>query len=226
MIAPQLALHFRLDEAATLDNFLRADNATAVAALTDSDEPFVYLWGEAGTGKSHLLQAACHAAGRQQHTAIYLPLAAEPDLNPQVLTDLEQAAQVICIDDLQTVAGDADWERSLFNLFNRARDNGARLLIAADASPGALALNLPDLASRLSWGTVFRLKALGDKDKVAALQLRAEARGLQLSDDVARFLLSHATRDMHSLFALLVRLDEASLRAQRKLTIPFVRQFL
>ena len=221
----QLALHFRLDKAATFDNFLVAANATAIAALRDAREPFVHIWGESATGKSHLLQAVCHAAGHDGHNAVYLPLA-EPELSPAMLVDLEQAAQVICIDDVHCIAGRRDWEHGLFHLFNRARESHTRLLTAAQMAPPAMPLELADLKSRLGWGPTFRLKSLSDEDKFAALRMRAEARGMHLSEEVGRFLLNHASRDLHNLFTLLERLDEASLREQRRLTIPFVRQFI
>src|SRR5690606_29473922 len=130
---------------------------------------------------------------------------------------------LVALDHLQAVAGQPDWEEALFHLFNRIRDRQSHLLIAADQAPAHTAVRLPDLLSRLSWGVVYQVQELDDNDKILALMLRARKRGLNLSDDVARFMLSRGPRDMQGLCDLLDRLDAASLAAQRKLTIPFVK---
>jgi len=139
-----------------------------------------------------------------------------------MLEGLEQQA-VVTVDDVHAIAGQAAWEEALFHLFNRLREAGNRLVVSARGAPAALNLQLPDLVSRLGWGPVFQLQPLDDDGKRAALQLRARQRGMELPDEVAWYLLRRSPRDMDSLFELLQRLDVASLAAQRRLTIPFVR---
>ncbi len=222
----QLPLHFAWREGLHFANYCPGDNRPAVAALRaaaeGAGERFVTLWGGAGLGKSHLLQAACEAAARQGRRGAYLPLAELAALSPAVLEGLE-GLDLVCVDDLQAVAGEAAWEEALFHLYNRLREADGSLIAAADASPAGLPLRLPDLTSRLAWGPVYRLQPLGDADRAAALQARAAGRGLQLPDEVAAYLLRHCARDLPSLYALLDRLDQASLAEQRRLTIPFVR---
>jgi DnaA family protein len=220
----QLPLRIGLRDHATLANFLPGPNAPAIAALESADEPFVYLWGAAGTGKSHLLQGLCHQFAAAGGAPVYLPLG-EEQLAPEVCDGLE-TMPLICLDDIQAIAGDSEWETALFHLYNRIRDAGSRLLVAATAPPGGLGIMLPDLRSRLGWGPVFHLQPLSDDEKVEALILRARARGIDLSADVARYLMRRYRRDTHGLFDLLDRLDRASLAAQRRLTIPFVRELL
>lgn len=140
-----------------------------------SDE-LIYLWGQPGVGRSHLLQAACLRVEERGELAVYLPLAEVAEYGPALLDNLEQS-ELVCLDDLDAVAGDATWEEALFHLFNRLRDAGRRLLLAADASPRELAIKLPDLQSRLSLALVFQLQQLSDEDKLRALQLRASRRG-------------------------------------------------
>ncbi len=217
----QLPLRIGLRDNATLANFYPGDNAVLIHTLQQTTEPFIYVWGGAGSGKSHLLQALCHA----ETTAAYLPLGELRGFGPAVLDGLE-AMSLVCVDDLQAVAADPGWEVALFHLYNRVREEGGRLVAAATLSPAALPVALPDLKSRLVWGPVFQLMPLDDAGKLAALQLRARARGLELSDEVGGYLLRRIPRDMHALFALLDRLDHASLAAQRRLTIPFVRDLL
>lgn len=217
----QLPLAMRLNDSATFENFFASGNAAAVHALQASSHPFIYLWGVSGTGKTHLLQAACHLAGSG---SAYLPLG-EEGIVPEMLEGMEQLT-LLCLDNVETVAGDVAWETALFHLYNGMRDLNHRLIVAASMSPAALPLQLPDLKSRLSWGISYQLEELSDRDKVLAMQERAHRRGMHLSTEVAEYLLKRFPRDMVSLFELIERLDEGSLAAQRKITIPFVRELL
>ncbi len=184
-----------------------------------------FTCGGEGVGRSHLLQAACLRFSQLGEQAVYLPLAEVAQYGPALLDNLEQC-ELVCLDDLEAVCGRRDWEEALFHLFNRLRDCGRRLLLSASSSPRELPVKLPDLKSRLTLALVFQLHGLSDEDKLRALQLRASRRGLQLSDEVGRFILTRGERSMSALFELLERLDQASLQAQRKLTIPFLKEIL
>ena len=228
----QLPLGVRLRDDATFANYYPGANAAAlgyVERLCEADagwtESLIYLWGSDGVGRSHLLQAACLRFEQRGEAAVYLPLGEVADYGPELLDGLDQS-ELVCLDDLDAVAGRADWEEALFHLFNRLRDSGRRLLLAASVSPRELSVQLPDLQSRLTLALVFQLHALSDEDKLRALQLRASRRGLNLPDDVGRFILTRGSRSMNALFELLDQLDQASLQAQRKLTIPFLKETL
>ncbi len=229
---PQLALNVRLRDSSAFTNFLPARNAEAVeraiafvAGTPARQLPAVlFLWGEPGVGKTHLLEAACHAVQARGARGVYLPLAEAAQLAPSLLEDLEQTT-LVCIDDLDAVAGQPLWEAALFALYERAQTSGARFLIAAAANPRHLGLIMPELRTRLGSGWVYHLSTLTDEEKLSALRLRARQRGLELPDDVAAYILARYARDTHALFVLLERLDHAALAAQRRLTIPFVRGF-
>ncbi len=225
VVHPQLPLGIGLKDSATFDNFYPVGNEVVLQALQQGNDRMLYLWGPAGCGKSHLLQALCHAAAAEGLSPVYLPLQELISLTPDLLHGLEHQA-LIAIDDIQVVAGLSEWEEALFHLYNRVRDHGQRLVVSASVAPAGLALTLPDLTSRLGWGPVFQLATLTDTDKRAALQMRARRRGLEMNNEVADYLLRRCPRDMDSLFNLLNRLDQASLAAQRRLTIPFVRDLL
>lgn len=220
----QLPLGIRLRDSNTFENYLPRQNELLVQQLCQCSESYLYLWGAPGTGKTHLLQAVCHAATEGASSA-YIPLQDIGALAPEMLQGLEQLA-CVCLDDIQVIADDKLWETAIFHLYNRVRDQGGRLIVAGTTAPPALSLSLPDLTSRLAWGPVYQLAPLDDSAKVAAMTLRAQARGLILPEEVAGYLLKRCPRDMAALFALLERLDLASLAEQRKLTIPFVRQFI
>ena len=225
VVYQQIPLNLQLRAEATLDNFVVSGNEALLHTLCASDERYIYLWGEAACGKSHLLQALCHRAYQQQQTAAYIPLLDEEISDAEVLSGLE-GLDLVCLDDLQVVVGQAQWETAVFNLFNRIRENNGRLIITASAAPNKLQIQLADLLSRLNWGVVYQVATLQDRDKLEVLQLRAGQLGLELSEEVVAYMLKRSPRDMASLFALLTRLDRASLAAQRRLTIPFVRQYL
>lgn len=225
----QLPLGVGLRDDATFANFLPRGNAALVAALQaqldEGGESFIYLWGGEGSGRSHLLQAACHEASARDKRALYLPLDELGHFPPHMLENAEQLDLVV-IDDVDRVVGRKRWEEALFYGFNRLRDAGKRLVIAASAAPRQMPVKLPDLASRLRWGMTFQVERLDDEGRYEALQLRARGRGMQLPDEVTRYILHRGPRRLSELFATLERLDRASLSAQRKLTIPFVKQAL
>ncbi|WP_442486826.1 DnaA regulatory inactivator Hda [Halomonas litopenaei] len=225
----QLPLGVGLRDDATFDNYHPGANATLVECLShqfdDNGEPFLYLWGGDGVGRSHLLQAACHQASARDLRTLYLPLEELGHFPPLMLEDVERL-DLVAIDDLDRVVGRKRWEEALFHAFNRLRDSGKRLLIAADRPPRQLDIQLPDLASRLTWGMTFHLRQLSDEDRMQALKLRAHLRGMELPDEVARYILHRGARELSELFRSLEVLDNASLSAQRKLTIPFVKKAL
>lgn len=221
----QIPLRIGLRDGVTFANFHPGPNAAVAHALQSASEPFIYLGGPQGSGRSHLLQAACHEVSEAGGLAAYLPLNECMAMSPQMLEGMEQMA-LLAIDDVELLAGNSEWEQALFHLYNRMRDAGHRMIVAGNAAPAALGIILPDLLSRLGWGPVFQLQPLGDNEKSEALRMRAKQRGMELPAEVADYLLNHASRDMHDLLELLDRLDEGSLAAQRKLTIPFVRTFI
>lgn len=225
----QLALAIQLHSEATLGDFHWGNNLLLRQHLYDlldnkSNQQILYIWGAPGSGKSHLLQAYCQA--EKKHQTLYLPLQMLKEFGPQVIDDLNDQA-VLCIDDIDAIAGHKDWEEALLHLYNRVRDNGeGKLIVSAQKPPTDTPINLADLKSRLSWGLVIQLNELDDESKIETLQRHAEKRGIELPISVIQFLINRCARNMHDLHQLLNRLDEASLAAQRKITIPFVKQVL
>jgi len=190
-----------------------------------SGEPFFLLWGAAGSGKSHLLQACCHLAADQGRAVAYFSLKNISSLAPEMLEGWENYP-LVCVDDVHLVAGIARWEEALFNLYNRIRECRGSLIVSSISLPAGHAFSLPDLVSRLGWGLVYHLYPLDDDQRLAVLQQRARQRGCEMPDETGRYLLRRLPRDMPALIELLDKLDKASLAAQRKLTVPFVKSVL
>jgi DnaA family protein len=228
-MSDQLPLGLTLPDSARLANFVAGPNAELVRALyavaSGGGDASLYLWGGPGLGKTHLLQAACRQSGDHGLASAYLSLGRSREPGPGILEGFEQL-DLLCIDDWDVIAGERAWEEALFDLFNRMRDRGGRLVMAARSPPDALGLGLPDLVSRLGWGLVYPLRPLDDAGRLRVLQLRAQGQGFELPDETGVYLLRRCSRDLPALCALLERLDRASLAAQRRLTIPFVKSVL
>ncbi|WP_430010106.1 DnaA regulatory inactivator Hda [Methylophaga lonarensis] len=227
--ATQLTLKLSPRDIYNLDNyfFVSDEQARAVETFCQTDAVnFLYLWGEQGTGKTHLLLAIAEQFQLAGHQAIYLSLEdLRRQCQPEILQSLEQT-DLICLDDLDAIAGDADWQEAIFHCFNRLQLAGGKLLVAGLANPAHIELSLPDLRSRLATALIYQLPALSDQSKQHALMRQAQSRGLTMSDEVANYLLRHHGRDMPVLINLLKKLDKASLQEQRRLTVPFVKQVL
>ncbi len=225
----QLSLDVRLPDQADFANYVRGANDAAVDALvlhsTERHDPVLWLWGAPATGKSHLLVAACRQCDDAGGTAAFLSGSEIERLSPGDLQAWD-GYDLVAVDDVDALAGNASWENALFELFNALRDAGGVMLVSAGAPPRDIGFGLADLASRLSQGPVYRLVSLSDDERLAALRVRASDRGFELPDETGRYLLYRYPRDLSSLFAVLDRLDDASLRAQRRITVPFVKQVL
>jgi DnaA-homolog protein len=224
----QIPLSLRLADRAVFASFLPARNAEALeharrladAAVTG----LTWLCGAGGAGKTHLLQAICAAASAQARAA-YLPLREMAALGVGVLEGLTQL-ECVCLDDIDRVVGQLEWERAIFALLREIEDGGGRLIAAAQAPPALLQWALADLGSRCAAATMLPLRVLDESEQRAALELRARLRGLELPAETSRWLQRRFPRDMRSLYELLDTLDSAALAAQRRLTIPFIREVL
>jgi DnaA family protein len=246
VLPQQLTFRLSLDDDATFRNFYRGSaeshNSRIVRTLENAlqrwvkqpsaaahsgtvlDE-FIWLWGESSVGCSHLLQAVCHDAELLGLRAFYLDFSRNAALHPDVLSGLETMG-LVCLDSVDELAGQPDWELALFNFYNRMSEYQTPLLIGAHAPPQQLGFKLPDLTSRMQSAAQFHLQMISDDEKAVALKLRADCRGFELSDDVARYLVSRSERSMTQLLKVLTLLDKQSLSSQRKVTIPLLKSVM
>lgn len=214
-----MPLAVQLRDTASFDSYFPGPNTDAVTALRELAQPLA-LFGPSGSGRTHLLQAAC-----REHDGAYLPLAAIARESPELLSGFEHAGAVF-IDDVDAIADRRDWCLGLLRLLDALRSAGKPYALALGAAPERLPVAVPDLRTRLSQCALFGLKALDDAERAALLRLRARHRGLDLPDEVSRWLLNTRARDTGSLLEALDALDRASLSAKRRLTLPLAQTVL
>ena len=208
---------------ANFSNYHAQDNQQTLTLLQDflNDEKLCgscYIWGERGTGKSHLLYASC----KQFSSSVYVPLL-DLQLQPDVLTAVVKY-RLVCIDDIDAVACQTDWESQLLILLENTEKNGNLLVLTGDRPPVDLHFDSNDLVNRLQGRRVFKLSSASDQTKVRMLVDRAKERGLTVEPAVAEFILRRHARDTHSLMRLFNRVAQASLESRRRITIPFLRE--
>lgn len=224
----QIPLRVRLRDSSVFASYFAGRNQPAVDALVASapgvPPTCVWLHGPHASGKTHLLQAACVQWSARGETTAYVPLR-ELGGDAEALTGYGELA-LVAVDDAELVAGNSAAERALFRLHQELDERGGHLVVSGASPPAALDFKLRDLASRLNGGIVLTLHTLDDNEQMQALQRRAQLRGFELPEETVQYLQRRMPRDMASLSAFLDQLDEASLIAQRKLTVPFVREVL
>ena len=218
-----------------LDNFIAADNLALIehvkAAISSESNstsamPITYIQGAQGVGKTHLLLGFHHFAETEGLISQYIDMAQVRHLPAEIMQDLG-AVDVICVDNLDLIHADMSWQVQVFNAINAFIERGAKQFIVSASNTATQAgFTLPDLVSRLQWGTTFSVHELGEARKVEALQMHFCERGINVQNEVIIFLMRRCQRDMHKLIELVDQLDKLSLQKHRKLTIPFVKESL
>ncbi|MDB3992926.1 DnaA regulatory inactivator Hda [Gammaproteobacteria bacterium] len=224
-IGAQLTLDLSLNDEAKFENFFDTGSNGEVINELKGAARQVFLWGSLGSGRTHLLQSVCHDALMKNKSSIYIPLLHENKFSPEILQGLE-AMDTICVDDIQVIQKKTAWEEALFQLYNKVKDSGSRLIISANQSPSNLELALADLQSRLCGLPVFKLSNLDESEQMEVLKFRATRRGIVLSVPVADYILARAHRNMHSFISVLDAAGEISFAEKRRITIPLIKKVM
>lgn len=232
----QIPLAISPDTGLTFDNFYQSDSVKPIiselkkfiSSPESQSEPFLYLWGEKQSGVTHLLNAV------QNHSSLYssslsmqyLPLKELIQYSPLDILEGVEQMDIVCVDDIDCLESKLDWQESVFHLYNRLRDGGKKLVVGGHQPPTKIAVSLSDLQSRLQWGITLCLHGLTNENKALAIQFYAQTVGMELTNEVARYLMQRTDRSSRALFDLMKKIDHASLSEQRKLTIPFIKTLI
>ncbi len=225
----QMALDISLRDTVSFDSFVTGHNKELVQHLSRAAEGNetlapLFIWGESGGGKSHLLNSCYQLAEENQRRPWFVSLS---DLSgekgsEEILADLDEY-DIYLIDGLDHVAGMTEWEEKLFQLCNMSRDTGKSIIISSIKPPTSLGIGLRDLVTRLMSGLTYQVLPLGEDQKITALQERASNRGFEISKEAVMYILNRYRRDTGNLFRILDQIDRASLEQKRLITIPFLR---
>ncbi|MEO1878525.1 MAG: DnaA regulatory inactivator Hda [Methylococcales bacterium] len=223
----QLPLQFEFQSNQNFNSFFPGDNAEAINHLKNlciNKEQLIYLWGEKGTGKTHLTQASSQSANSHNKSCMFFSFN-QTLPSPALLDGLEEL-DLVCFDNIENIAGNSEWEQAFFNFFNLHRDNNKHLLLSAHCPPQFLPIQLPDLKTRMSWGLTLKLKALTEEQQLNALRFKAHDLGFEIPLNVGRFLMTHYARDLPSIWQLLDKIEQETLAEKRKISIPFLKQIM
>ncbi|MCP4471615.1 MAG: DnaA regulatory inactivator Hda [Gammaproteobacteria bacterium] len=225
----QIALALSLDRQFSFDNFVSGRAELILSNLQSlilgNGEIQIGLWGAASTGKTHLLNAGADFA---RANGVLMQIYDATQLLHCDADEFEgfSHCDVLAIDNLDALAGDPGWEACFYQVINRCRDGEYRFLYSMTDRPENLPTRLDDFRSRLQWGLLLQLPAIGDGDIRQILRKRARLLGIELSDEVISYLMTRHARDLAEQIAILRHLDGISLRQQRRVTIPLVKQAL
>ena len=227
-MSKQLPLQFEFQSNQSFNTFYPGSNEEVINHLRHiftGNEQQVFLWGNTGTGKTHLLHAACRESKQHDRTCFYFSFDDKPLPDPAILNGLENF-DLVCFDNIEIIAENSAWEQAFFNFYNLHRDNNKQLILSAHCPPKFLAILLPDLKTRMSWGLTLKISPLTDEQQLNALIYKANDLGFEIPVKVGRFLMNHYVRDLPSIWMLLDKVNYATLAAKRKLTIPFLKQIM
>lgn len=228
LFSPQIPLQLEPPRPDRFDEYVTGANGPAVQAvrhLLDEPGAALFLSGPEGSGKSHLMNALCHAARERDMAAFYIALKRLPEAAAAGLEGL-QVLDLVCVDDIDRAAGNAAWEGALFRCFNEVRAAGGRLLVASREPLASLEFGLPDLASRLAWGVQLKLQLPDDEGKRAILLQRARSLHIELPEDVQTYVLRKSRRDMATLLKVVEGLKDAAFTGKRRITVPLAREVI
>lgn len=228
MSSPQIPLNLEPSRPDRFEDFVSGPNRTALATVNDvltRQGASVFLHGPASSGKTHLLNSLCFKAREHGMQAFYVALRRLPASAATSISGLENF-DLVCIDDFDQIAGQRNWEMAVFNCFNQLRERGSRLVISSRVALADLQLGLGDLRSRLAWDVQAVLLPLDDEGKLEALSRRAEAMGVDLPENVQKYLIRHTKRDMESLLSVLTRVVNAAFSDKRRITVRLASEVI
>tara|TARA_B100001939_G_scaffold333075_1_gene332686 strand:+ start:349 stop:1032 length:684 start_codon:yes stop_codon:yes gene_type:complete len=207
------------------DFYANKENLNLVNDLKDQEAGDIIIQASSNSGKSHLLQSLCNFYNEIGKTSFYLPIKTALDYDSSVLDSINKI-DLVCIDDIDFVVKNDEWERAIFNLINQCQQSNSRIIFSVADSIDLAGFNLSDLLSRLKKLLKYNVANLDDEDFKAALNLIIEHNSINIGDKEVNYILNHGKRDIAYLKQTLFKLDEYSLSTKKKITIPLIKEII
>jgi len=207
------------------DFYANKENLNLVNDLKDQEAGDIIIQASSNSGKSHLLQSLCNFYNEIGKTSFYLPIKTALDYDSSVLDSINKI-DLVCIDDIDFVVKNDEWERAIFNLINQCQQSNSRIIFSVADSIDIAGFNLSDLLSRLKKLLKYNVANLDDEDIKAALNLIIEHNSINIGDKEVNYILNHAKRDIAYIKQILFKLDEYSLSTKKKITIPLIKEII
>ncbi len=207
------------------DFYTNKENLNLVNDLKEQEAGDIIIQANSNLGKSHLLQSVCNYYNEIGKSSFYLPIKTALDYEPSVLDSIHEI-DLICIDDIDFLAKNDNWERAIFNLINQCQQSTSRIIFSLSGSIDRAGFNLPDLISRLNKLLKYNVANLENEDIEGAISLIIEHNSINIGDKEINYILNHAKRDIAYLKQILFKLDEYSLSTKKKITIPLIKEII
>ncbi|MDB3996646.1 AAA family ATPase [Gammaproteobacteria bacterium] len=223
----QLTFPWNKFNRSTLDGFYISDqNSHLISLLKDSNFlDDLYIYGTKESGKTFLLQAMCNFYNLNKKSSVYIPLKKALDYGVDIFEALEDI-DLICLDGIEEIITEIEWEKAIFNLINKSLISGCRLILTSSKDLNSLNFTLPDLESRIRKIQSFELFPIDDKDIIDALMHISKLTSINLGDKEAKYLVTYSKRNITNLVHILESLDQLSMEMKRKITIPLIKEVI
>ena len=223
----QLTFPWNKFNRSTLDGFYISDqNSHLISLLKDSNFlDDLYIYGTKESGKTFLLQAMCNLYNLNKKSSVYIPLKKALDYGVDIFEALEDI-DLICLDGIEEIITEIEWEKAIFNLINKSLISGCRLILTSSKDLNSLNFTLPDLESRIRKIQSFELFPIDDKDIIDALMHISKLTSINLGDKEAKYLVTYSKRNITNLVHILESLDQLSMEMKRTITIPLIKEVI
>jgi len=205
------------------DFYFEKNNLSILENLKSGDDLVIY--GLSKVGKSFLLQSLCNYFSKSNKSSLYLPLKELNNYKTGLLDDLEKL-DLVCIDDLQLIAGDNNWETAIFNLINNCLISNCRIVFCSNINPSLISFELDDLFSRIQKINRMEVHPVKSDNLIEAVRFFADLRSINIGDKEVTYLINHSKRNMGDLVTHINQLDKLSMQLKRKITIPLIKKVI
>ena len=205
------------------DFFFDSPNEEIKLALKNNEDLFLY--GAKDSGKSFLLQSTCNYYASDNKSSVYIQISEAIKHGTGFIDSLE-GLDLICLDDIDLIASNQEWEVGIFNLINNCLTSNCRLIFSSSINPSSIKFDLDDLISRIRKIDHIELYSINDASLPEAIKFVSKLRSINLGDKEINYLVTYTKRNMSDLIEIINKLDQLSMELKRKITIPLIKEII